>query len=115
MVEFDQERFFAAIDAKRSGQGLSWRRLAARLAVSASTFSRMARGHRPDVETFLRLVDWLGVAPSTYIRGDVRSASGPDTLTAISVALRGDGSLNREQADSLEEIVRVAYNHLRRR
>ena|SRR5579864_2134173 len=115
MGEFDQEGFFAAIDAKRSGEGLSWRRLATQLGLSASTFSRMARGHRPDVETFLRLVDWLGTPPLTFIRGGTRSTTGPDTLTAISIALRGDGALGREQAESLEEIVRVAYNHLRRR
>src|SRR2546429_3723060 len=98
MVGFDQQRFFAAIDAKRSGEGLSWRQLAGRLGVSASTFSRMARGHRPDVETFLRLLDWLGVAPSSFIRGSARSTTSPDTLTAISMALRGDGALDREQA-----------------
>jgi transcriptional regulator with XRE-family HTH domain len=47
------------LDQRRREQGLSWRQLAARLDLSASTLSRLADGNRPDADALVSLLLWL--------------------------------------------------------
>ena len=48
----DVEALYAALDSKRKAARTSWRDVARELDISPSTFSRMAQGRRPDVDTF---------------------------------------------------------------
>ncbi len=57
---FDQARMIGLIRLKRGSQGL--RAIATELGISASTLSRIERGHTPDIETFARLCQWLEVS-----------------------------------------------------
>lgn len=111
-MRFDAERFFRDVDQLRRDHGLSWRQLGKMLDMSASTFSRMSQGKRPDVETFLKLQAWLGASAGSYLYGVERPASSPDTITQVLAVLRSDSSLAPEAADALEDIVRVAYRRL---
>lgn len=56
----DQPRLIGLIRLKRGNCGL--REIAHELQISASTLSRIERGHTPDLETFARLCQWLGVS-----------------------------------------------------
>ncbi|MFE5368143.1 helix-turn-helix domain-containing protein [Streptomyces mirabilis] len=47
------------LDVRRRQQRLSWRQLAARLDLSASTLSRLADGKRPDADALVSLLVWL--------------------------------------------------------
>ena len=47
------------LDQRRQEQNLTWRDLAATLDVSASMFSRLADGHRPDADALITLLVWL--------------------------------------------------------
>lgn len=47
------------VDVRRRERGLSWRRLAAELDVSASTFSRMEAGYAPDAHALVSMLVWL--------------------------------------------------------
>jgi transcriptional regulator with XRE-family HTH domain len=47
---------------KRDSNGLTIQEAAAKAGVSAATFSRVARGHLPDVEHLLLFAQWVGVA-----------------------------------------------------
>jgi transcriptional regulator with XRE-family HTH domain len=111
-MRFDIERFFRDVDQRRRDNSLSWRQLGKTLQVSASTFSRMSQGKRPDVDTFLKLLAWLGTPADTYLEGVERPVPATDTMTQVLAALRGDAALAPEAADALEEIVRVAYRRL---
>jgi transcriptional regulator with XRE-family HTH domain len=111
-VGFDAERFFKDVDQRRRDRELSWRQLGRNLGVSASTFSRMSQGKRPDVDTFLTLLAWLEAPADAYIDGVDRPATSADTMTQVLMALRADASLAPDAADALEEIVRVAYRRL---
>jgi len=111
---FDQKRFYAAIEARRAAEGGSFRQVALKLGISPSTFSRLARGHRPDVDSFLRLLSWLEIPAEEFLNGPVQRSS-QEALAGISAALRSDSSLQASEIESLEQIVRVAYNHIRRR
>ena len=111
-VEFDAAGFFRSVEFRRQKEGLSWRELARKLELSPSTFSRLAQGRRPDVETFVRLLAWLEMPAESFMlnsQGGKDGANRPDALSAISSALRGDPRLNPEDVEPIEEIVKVAY------
>jgi transcriptional regulator with XRE-family HTH domain len=109
-VEFNEDQFFKDVDRTRTDAQISWRELGRRLDISPSTFSRLAQGRRPDVETFLRLLDWMGRSADAYLTGSDRSkAPSADALSEAIEALRGDASLGAEGAAAIEDILRVAY------
>lgn len=110
-MAFDSKRFFRDVDQRRQDVGLSWRQLGRELEVSASTFSRMAQEKRPDVDTFLKVLHWLGAPAGNYVidADGVAMHRDPDTLDKVNAVLRSDAALDAEAADALEDIVRVAY------
>lgn len=55
----DVEELYRRIDVRRREQGLTWRQLAARLDLSASTLSRMADDKRPEADALVSLLVWL--------------------------------------------------------
>lgn len=115
-LAFDDIVFFEALDRHRQEEGLSWRQLGRQLGLSPSTFSRLARGRRPDIDTFLKLLAWLDVPASTFMRGAAsgsNDAVGPDTLGVIASALRSDPAIPADAAGALEQLFRVAYGRLR--
>jgi transcriptional regulator with XRE-family HTH domain len=56
--KFDNEGFFAALDAHRLAKRLTWKQVAEQSEVSASTLTRMAQGKRPDVDGLAALLKW---------------------------------------------------------
>jgi transcriptional regulator with XRE-family HTH domain len=114
-VTFDQDRFFRALDDRRGSQGLTWRQLARHLEISASTFTRLGRGRRPDVDTLVKLLDWLELPIEAFTSDGEgrRPVSSESALRVIRRALRDDPGLREEDVTPLEEIVTVAYNRFR--
>jgi transcriptional regulator with XRE-family HTH domain len=116
-VQFDEIRFYEAVERRRNELGVSWRQLAGELSLSPSTFSRLSQGRRPDVDTFVKLLAWLDRPATDFVQGlDAEGHADEarkDTVGEIGASLRGDPSLSTENADTLEEIVRVAYHRLR--
>jgi transcriptional regulator with XRE-family HTH domain len=113
---FDDSAFFETLERRRQADGLSWRQLGRQLGLSPSTFSRLARGRRPDVETFIKLLAWLEVPAVTFMKGDsVAPSRGSDkgTLAAIAAALQSDPSISKDAAGALEQLLRVAYSRVR--
>jgi transcriptional regulator with XRE-family HTH domain len=105
----DIAAFYAALDAKRTAAQRSWREVARELELSASTFSRLAQGKRPDVDTFVTLVQWLGMPAETFIRSAHQTPHEPETLVAIATHLQADRQLSPDAATSLQQLVQVAY------
>lgn len=112
--DFDDTAFFGAIEARRQAENLSWRQLGRKLALSPSTFSRMARGRRPDVETFLRLLAWLDLPAQAFMKGltDSTKQANQNTLAVIATALHTDPMIPTGGAGALEQLLRVAYARL---
>lgn len=115
-ASFDDEGFFRALENKRQRLGTTWRAVARDLDVSPSTFTRLARGRRPDVDTFAKLVAWLGLPAEQFIAGlpDKHSTAERDPVALLASALKTDPSITREDATALEDIFRVAYTRMRR-
>lgn len=114
---FDEANFFRAVDAKRREAGVSWRELGRQLELSPSTFSRLSRGRRPDVETFVKVLDWLDLPADSFIlsRSGVAGRPAGSSLPAIRAALRQDPRISEDDVRPLEDIIRVAYNRFSRR
>src|SRR6266542_4045447 len=86
---FDAAGFFAALDAQRRTQSMTWRDLAMKAGVSASTLTRMSQGKRPDVDGLASLLGWSGLTAEDFIREEGPRVQ-PETLARISTYLRAD-------------------------
>jgi transcriptional regulator with XRE-family HTH domain len=110
---FDAQGFYEALDSTRKQRGQTWKDVAGLAGVSASTLTRMAQGKRPDVDSLAALATWSGLATDEFVRSvGVREA--PEPLALISTHLRSDQHLSPEGATALENLIRAAYNNLRR-
>ena len=108
----DVEALYAVLDSKRKARGTSWREIARELDVSPSTFSRMAQGRRPDVDTFATLLRWLGMPAESFMRGTAATAATEEPVAMVSSYLRSARNVTPEDAEALEDIFRAAYNRL---
>ena len=62
--EINLAAFAAAIKAKRGKEGLRFTGTA--LNISAATLSRLENGKLPDLTSYIRVCNWLGVPLSTF-------------------------------------------------
>lgn len=64
--QVDIELLYRAVDAHRQARGLAWKGVATETGLSASLFSRMAQGQRPDLDGFVVLCRWVGMPAETF-------------------------------------------------
>lgn len=110
----------ALVKAKRGKKGL--RDTAKEIGdISPSTLSRIEQGKMPDLDTFLKLCEWLGISPSGFFESQNENkhpkeptglplVPGMTTPEVIHAHLRADKELDPETAEALAEMVRVTYN-----
>lgn len=105
----DIEQLAALLRTKRAGRSL--REVAQEISeVSPSTLSRIENGKMPDMDTFLRVCDWLHVSPEEFIKGtDDPEREEVSPLERIEAYLRADQVLDPETADALSKVIRAAY------
>jgi transcriptional regulator with XRE-family HTH domain len=106
---------YAALDAKRQKEGLSWRELAGDLKISPSTLTRMAQGRRPDVDAFATLLRWLGMSADAFMRSTKKVNEEVNAIAMISSYLRADRNIDPKDAEALEDILKAAYRHMKKR
>lgn len=77
----DREALYVALDRKRRYERLSGRELLRRAGVDTpSTWTRLARGAEVSLDTFLRLLAWLGesdVRPYSTLQHEAAAAQRP--------------------------------------
>lgn len=110
--EFNNAGFFRALDAERVARGLTWKQVAKQAEVSASTFTRLSQGKRPDVDSLSALIAWSGLDSRQFLGGDAPVS--PSTLTEVLAQFRADPNLSPESATALEEVVKATYERLRK-
>lgn len=111
-AEFDSAGFYRALDAVRSVRGLNWKQVAAESGVSASTFTRVAQGRRPDVDSLAALVAWAGLSADDFVTS-IAPAQAREPLGQIASFLRSDPRLTEEGRDAMMQIIAAAYGRLR--
>jgi transcriptional regulator with XRE-family HTH domain len=108
----DIEALYAAVRRKRQAASTSWRDIASELRMSPSTFTRLAQGRRPDVDTFATLVAWLGVPAEAFMRPSPSRDSQSDPVALVSSYLRSAPNVHPQDADTIADIVEAVYQRL---
>jgi|SRR5579859_2161075 transcriptional regulator with XRE-family HTH domain len=109
--QFDNEGFFAALDAHRLSKRLTWKQVAEQSGVSASTLTRMAQGKRPDIDGLAALLKWSGLKAESFLGSDPGAAEPLAEMTAL---LRADPRLSSKSKATLENVLRATYQQLRK-
>jgi transcriptional regulator with XRE-family HTH domain len=112
--QFLNEAFYDALDAHRQAKDLTWKAVAERAKVSASTLTRIAQGKRPDVDTLAALCKWSGLSADEFIAYDSAARNRPEPLAEIVAHLRADKKLKPEGAKAIEVMIRAAYEQFRK-
>ena len=107
---FNVESFYSALDSQRLAKDLTWKEVSEQSGVSQPTLSRLSQGKRPDVDGLALLLAWSGLDAALFLP----EADSPEPLAQISANLRADRKLSPENAASLEQIIRVAYQQFRK-
>lgn len=69
-MKFDFERFYQAVNAKRTERAASWRQVAREIGIGKSTLARMAQNKRPDADGLAALSFWAEINPADFVRPD---------------------------------------------
>jgi transcriptional regulator with XRE-family HTH domain len=103
------------VKARRHARGISLRAAAVEAGVSAATLSRVERGdYMPERDNLFRLLRWVG-APVAEPSGPAEPhPPGAATMEAIELHLRADKDLTPDDAETIAQMVRLAYERLRR-
>ena len=109
---FDGQGFYQAIDAERLSRNLNWKQVAEQSGVSASTLTRIAQGKNPDVDSLSALVSWSGLDSGNFIRS-ARAVTAGNFSQSLAL-LRSDPHLTSESAAMLEDMLKAAYDRLRK-
>lgn len=110
--EFDNDAFYAALDAVRLSRGLNWKEVAAGAGIAASTLTRLAQGRRPDVNSLAVLVRWGGLDADMYVRPEPADRVHPPIEDLVS-HLSADPLLTDSAARALRAMILAAYKELR--
>src|SRR5580658_8207307 len=81
---------------RRSELGLSLREVSTQCGVPVATLSRVEQGRTPDLATFRRIVEWLGLPSERFLNPTTRSVNTPEV---ISEHLRLDPTLSPDDAE----------------
>ena len=111
---FDAEGFYSALDSVRQTRRLTWKQVASQAGVAASTLTRMGQGKRPDVDGLAALSSWSKLDVSKFYRPNEIENNGSEPLAEITALLRADRNLSGEGAMALENMLKAAYEHLRK-
>lgn len=115
-VDFDGEAFYRVLDAHRAELGLTWKDVALKSGVPASTLTRMSQGRRPDVDSLAKLVSWSGINADVFLRRTkVAASEAPRILTEMVAHLSADPNLSEASAKALSAVILATYDQLRER
>jgi hypothetical protein len=66
-MKFEFERFYQAVNAKRTQRAASWRQVAREIGIGKSTLARMAQNKRPDADGLAALSFWAQLNPADFV------------------------------------------------
>ncbi len=103
-TSLDTQRFSDMIKSKRGNKGL--RVLASEIGISASTLSRIEQGNLPDIDTYLKLCEWLEVSTDYFTKSNPNIEN---VQNGVIAHLRADKTLPPATAEALIQMINLAY------
>ena len=101
------EELGSLVAAHRRDRGLSLRRAAEETSVAFNTLARIEKGYVPDLATFRRIAQWIGLPAADFFRDDQGSPS--STVDVIAAQLRKDPALGEEASEKIADILTELY------
>lgn len=77
--------------------------------ISPTTLSRIEQGKIPDVDTFIKICDWLEVSTDTFITKSMEKEKDISDQEYLIAHLRANRELSEETIDMLVRIIDMAY------
>lgn len=117
MVEnkgFNGNAFYRALVTTVESRSKNWKQVSDETGVSTSTLARMAKGRKPDAASLAVLSAWAGLNPSDFVQAHYK-AKKPESMAQISTLLRSDPNLDDQAAETVEAIVKAAYEQMKKR
>jgi len=111
---FDAEGFYMALEGVRLSRSVTWKWVALKSGVAASTLTRMGQGKKPDVDGLAALASWAELDVSKFYRPQPETSVVSEPLAEISALLRADRNLSGESAKALDSMLKSAYTHMRK-
>jgi transcriptional regulator with XRE-family HTH domain len=74
-MKFEFEKFYQAVNAKRTQRAASWRQVAREIGIGKSTLARMAQNKRPDADGLAALSFWAQLNPADFVRVEAPAAA----------------------------------------
>lgn len=102
MPKFTLSEMGALIRERRGAQGV--RTAAAEVGVSPATLSRVENGKQPDLETFEKLCQWLGISPADVLRTNLPEAT-QSTERLATAHLKASRQISPALAEALGEMI----------
>ncbi len=78
--------------------------------VSAATLSRIEQGKVPDVDTFIKICQWLNLSTDTFIIGETKTNT-ISTKEQVVAHLRAERELSKDTINMLVKMIDMAYNN----
>lgn len=66
-MKFHFEKFYQAVNAKRTERSASWRQVAREVGIGKSTLARMSQNKRPDADGLAALSYWAELNPADFV------------------------------------------------
>jgi transcriptional regulator with XRE-family HTH domain len=66
-MKFNFEKFYQAVNAKRTARAASWRQVAREVGIGKSTLARMSQNKRPDADGLAALSFWAELNPADFV------------------------------------------------
>ncbi len=80
----------------------------------SSIVAETREGHLPDVETFIRLCNWLGISTDTFITGEKIEAADISEKEKIVFQLRSSRELDTDTINAMVHMVDMAFTKSKR-
>lgn len=109
---FNNDAFYAALNATRLSRQFTWKDVASEADISPSTLTRIGQGKRPDVDGLAALLNWSKLKAEDFIIDGEAGEAEP--IAKVAALLRADPNLTPDNAKVLEDIVTATYARLRR-
>ena len=77
--------------------------------ISPSTLSRIEQGHVPDVETFIKVCQWLEEPTETFVLSSNDTAHHDFSQQKIIAHLRAQKTLKPRTVEMLVKVIELAY------